>query len=136
MATAQWRLLPRQPAEEQLYATEIASEGKEIDDFPDRETAELAIVLEREGLTRQQAETVALGLASNPNVFLRTKVQKDSDSHRTRAATRSAIVVGATYLGAAIVPLWPYFFPPTSRSRSASSAPSSRSSPSESLRAA
>ncbi len=62
-------------AEEQLYASEIASEGKEIDEFPDRETDELAIVLEREGLSRQQAETVALGLASNPNVFLRTKVQ-------------------------------------------------------------
>src|SRR5882757_8598965 len=33
-------------AEEQLYASEIASEGQEIDDFPERETAELALILE------------------------------------------------------------------------------------------
>jgi vacuolar iron transporter family protein len=101
-------------AEEQLYASEIASEGQEIDEFPDRETDELAIVLEREGLSRQQAETVALGLASNPNVFLRTKVQKELglSPDAGGAALGDALVVGATYLGAAIVPLWPYFFFP------------------------
>ena len=55
-------------AEEQLYVSEIAAEGREIDEFPERETDELAIVLEREGLSREQAEMVALGLASNPNV--------------------------------------------------------------------
>ncbi len=101
-------------AEEQLYASEIASEGREIDEFPERETAELAIVLEREGLPREQAETVARGLASNPNVFLRTKVQKELglSPDAGGAALGDAVVVGATYLGAAIVPLWPYFFFP------------------------
>src|SRR5581483_166537 len=59
-------------AEEQLYVSEIAAEGREIDEFPQRETDELAIVLEREGLSREQAATVAHALASNPNVFLRT----------------------------------------------------------------
>ena len=99
-------------AEEQLYASEIAAEGREIDEFPEREAAELAIVLEREGLPRQQAETVAIGLASNPNVFLRTKVEKELglSPDAGGAALGDAIVVGATYLGAAIVPLWPYFF--------------------------
>ena len=98
-------------AEEQLYASEIALEGTEIDDFPDRETDELAIFLEREGLSRQQAETVARGLASNRNVFLRTKVQKELglSPDAGGAAFGDAVVVGATYLGAAIVPLWPYF---------------------------
>ena len=99
-------------AEEQLYASEIAAEGREIDEFPERETDELAIVLEREGLTRGQAEAVAHGLASNPNVFLRTKVEKELglSPDAGGAALGDALVVGATYLGAAIVPLWPYFF--------------------------
>jgi len=99
-------------AEEQLYASEIVSEGREIDEFPERETAELAVVLEREGLTRERAETVARGLASNPNVFLRTKVEKELglSPDAGGAALGDAIMVGATYLGAAIVPLWPYFF--------------------------
>ena len=99
-------------AEEQLYVSEIAAEGREIDEFPERETDELALVLEREGLPRAQAETVARGLASNPNVFLRTKVQKELglSPDPGGAALGDALVVGATYLGAAIVPLWPYFF--------------------------
>jgi VIT1/CCC1 family predicted Fe2+/Mn2+ transporter len=99
-------------AEEQLYRSEIASEGQEIDEFPERETAELAVVLEREGLPRARAELVARELASHPNVFLRTKVEKELglSPDAGGAALGDAIVVGATYLGAAIVPLWPYFF--------------------------
>jgi VIT1/CCC1 family predicted Fe2+/Mn2+ transporter len=99
-------------AEEQLYAFEIAAEGREIDEFPEREAAELVVVLEREGLTRKRAETVARGLASNPNVFLRTKIEKELglSPDAGGAALGDAIMVGATYLGAAIVPLWPYFF--------------------------
>ena len=98
-------------AEEQLYRSEIAAEGREIDEFPERETDELALVLEREGLSRERAESVARGLASNPNVFLRTKVEKELglSVDAGGAAAGDAIVVGATYLGAAIVPLWPYF---------------------------
>jgi VIT1/CCC1 family predicted Fe2+/Mn2+ transporter len=99
-------------AEEQLYASEIASEGQEIAEFPERETAELALILEREGLAREQAESVALGLASDPNVFLRTKVQKELglSPDAGGAAFGDAIAVGVTYLVSAIVPLWPYFF--------------------------
>jgi vacuolar iron transporter family protein len=98
-------------AEEQLYQSEITAEGREIDEFPERETAELALVLEREGLPRPQAEVVARGLAANSNVFLRTKVQKELglSPDAGGAALGDAVVVGATYLGAAIVPLWPYF---------------------------
>src|SRR5665213_2077619 len=39
-------------AEEGLYAAEIADEGREIDEEPEREIAELALVLEDEGLPR------------------------------------------------------------------------------------
>src|SRR6478672_7421969 len=101
-------------AEEQLYRSEIASEGQEIDEFPERETAELAVVLEREGLPRAQAEQVATGLAANPNVFLRTKVQKELglSPDTGGAALGDALVVGGTYLGAAIIPLWPYLLFP------------------------
>jgi VIT1/CCC1 family predicted Fe2+/Mn2+ transporter len=99
-------------AEEQLDRTEIAAEGREIDEFPERETLELAVVLEREGLPRAQAASVARGLAAAPDVFLRTKVQKELglSPDAGGAALGDAAVVGATYLGAAIVPLWPYFF--------------------------
>lgn len=97
-------------AEEGLYAAEIADEGREIDEAPDREVAELALVLEDEGLPRDAAERVARGLAANRNVFLRTKIQKELGLSPDvgGAALGDALVVGLTYLGAAIIPLWPY----------------------------
>jgi len=99
-------------AEEGLYVAEIRDESLEIEAEPEREIAELALILEEEGLDRTAAEQVAHGLAANPNVFLRTKVQKELglSPDAGGAATGDAMVVGATYLGAAVIPLWPYFF--------------------------
>ena len=97
-------------AEEGLYRAEIEEEGEEIVEHREREIAELAIILEQEGLPRADAEQVALGLAGNDNVFLRTKVQKELDLSPDAGgdALGDAFVVGGTYLVAAIIPLWPY----------------------------
>lgn len=97
-------------AEEAFYQAEIADEGREIVDFPERERAELALALEMEGLPRDAAERVSAGLAANPNVFLRTKIEKELglSPESGGAALGDGIVVGLSYLLAAIVPLWPY----------------------------
>jgi VIT1/CCC1 family predicted Fe2+/Mn2+ transporter len=97
-------------AEEALYKAEIADERQEIIDEPEREVAELAIVLEDEGLSREAAERVARGLAEHPEVFLRTKVQKELGLSPDAGgdARGDALVVGCTYLVAAFIPLWPY----------------------------
>ncbi len=97
-------------AEEALYAAEIHDEGREIEDAPERELAELALVLENEGLPRPAAARVARGLAANPQVFLRTKIQKELGLSPDvgGAALGDALVVGLTYMGAAVIPLWPY----------------------------
>jgi hypothetical protein len=86
-------------AEEGLYAAEIADEGREMEEEPEREIAELALVLEHEGLPREATERVAHGLAANPTVFLRTKVQKEFDLSPDAggAAMGDGIVVGLTY---------------------------------------
>jgi len=101
-------------AEEGLYVAEIGDEGREVEEHPEREVAELALVLEDEGLPRDAAERVARGLAANPQVFLRTKVQKELGLSPDvgGAALGDALVVGLTYMGAAVVPLWPYFVLP------------------------
>ena len=97
-------------AEERLYVSEIEEEGREIVEFPERETAELAVVLENEGLPARAGRDGRRGLAANPNVFLRTKVEKELglSPDAGGAALGDALVVGLTYLGAAVVPLWPY----------------------------
>jgi VIT1/CCC1 family predicted Fe2+/Mn2+ transporter len=97
-------------AEESLYAAEMADEGVEIDEAPEREVAELALVLEREGLARVAAERVAADLATHRQAFLRTKIQKELglSPDAGGAARGDAVVVGASYLAAALIPLWPY----------------------------
>lgn len=97
-------------AEEALYAAEMRDEGEEIERHAQREVAELALVLEHEGLEREPAERVAHALATNPNVFLRTKVQKELGLSPDvgGAARGDALVVGLSYLAAAFIPLWPY----------------------------
>ncbi len=101
-------------AEEALYASEIRDEGREIDEDPEREVAELALVLEEEGLERSHAERVAAGLAASRTVFLRTKIQKELGLSPDvgGAALGDALIVGLAYLGAAVIPLWPYTFLP------------------------
>ncbi len=101
-------------AEEGLYAAEIADEGREIEEEPEREVAELALVLEDEGLPPKAAERVARGLAENPKVFLRTKIQKELGLSPDvgGAALGDALVVGLTYMAAAVIPLWPYIVLP------------------------
>lgn len=97
-------------AEEAFYRAEIDDERIELERYPKREQAELAVALEREGLPRGEAVRVAAGLASDPNVFLRTKVEKELglSPEVGGAAVGDGIVVGLSYLLAAIVPLWPY----------------------------
>jgi VIT1/CCC1 family predicted Fe2+/Mn2+ transporter len=97
-------------AEEALYAAEIRDEGAEVEEHPAREVAELVLVLEQEGLERAAAERVAQGLATDANVFLRTKVQKELglSPDAGGAARGDALVVGLSYLVAAFIPLWPY----------------------------
>jgi hypothetical protein len=53
---------------------------------------------------------MAHGLAANPAVSLRTKVQKELGLSPDvgGAALGDAMVVGLTYMDAAVVPLWPY----------------------------
>ena len=99
-------------AEERLYSAEIAHERAEIRDEPEREVAELATILEREGLPTASAAQVARGLSAHPDVFLRTKVQKELGipADVGGAAMGDALVVGASYAVAAVAPLWPYAF--------------------------
>ena len=73
-------------AEEGLYAAEIADEGREIDEEPEREIAELALVLEDEGLPREAAERVAHGLAANPTCSCGRRSRRSSASPPTSAA--------------------------------------------------
>ncbi len=93
-----------------LYAAEIADAGREIDEEPEREIAELALVLETRGCHARQPS----GLLT-----VWPPIRRCSCARRYRkelglspdvggAARGDALVVGLTNTGAAVVPLWPY----------------------------
>jgi VIT1/CCC1 family predicted Fe2+/Mn2+ transporter len=99
-------------AENQLFRTEIADEEAELDDHPDVEKRELEILLREEGLDAGDARMAADLVSRSRHALIKTKVEKELGlpygEHET--AVGDALVVGASYAVAAIIPLWPYFF--------------------------
>ena len=78
-------------AEEQLYASEIASEGREIAEFPERETAELALILEREGLTGSRRSRSPEAWPPTRTSSCARRSRRNWESRRTRVARPSAM---------------------------------------------
>jgi VIT1/CCC1 family predicted Fe2+/Mn2+ transporter len=98
-------------AEEQLFRTEIADEEAEIDDHPEVEREELEILLREEGLSKADALIASDRIARSRLALLKTKVEKELGLPfgGGGAALGDAVVVGASYAAAALIPLWPYF---------------------------
>ncbi len=98
-------------AENALFRGAIADESAEMDDHPEIERRELQILLEEEGIPSEDAQTVSEILARHPHSHVRMTVEKELGlaygEHRT--AWGDALVVGAMFVAAAWVPLFPYF---------------------------
>jgi VIT1/CCC1 family predicted Fe2+/Mn2+ transporter len=98
-------------AENQLFRSEIADEQAEIADHPDVERLELEMLLEEEGLTKPDALIASDRIAHSRLALVKTKVEKELGLPygEDETAFGDAIVVGASYAAAALIPLWPYF---------------------------
>jgi vacuolar iron transporter family protein len=99
-------------AENKLIASEIADQRAEALDHPELEQLELQVLFEEEGLSEADARTASEAIGRSIDVLVKTKVEKELGLpfHDTETARGDAAVVGASYAGAALVPLWPYFF--------------------------
>ncbi|MEA2506732.1 MAG: vacuolar iron transporter family protein [Actinomycetota bacterium] len=99
-------------AENQLFQSEIATEEAEVRSQPEIEKEELRILLLEEGLSEDSASVVTDLISTSPRSLLKTKVEKELGLSYGEATTErgDAAVVGASYLIAAFIPLWPYFF--------------------------
>jgi VIT1/CCC1 family predicted Fe2+/Mn2+ transporter len=97
-------------AENDLYRGAIADELAEMEDHPEVERLELQYLLEEEGIAMDDARTVSEILARHPHSHVRMTVEKELGlafgEHRT--ALGDALVVGAMFIAAAWVPLFPY----------------------------
>jgi VIT1/CCC1 family predicted Fe2+/Mn2+ transporter len=99
-------------AERQVHNAEIAKERQSIQAHPNDEQKEMSFLLEKEGMDTNDADTIASILWKHKNAFFTTMVQKELGIEPEPSGTPvgDALFVGLSYLAAAGVPLFPYFF--------------------------
>ncbi len=97
-------------SQREIFLAQIAKEREEVRERPGESEAEVAYILEQEGLSEGAAKRVAGELAREPNVLLTTMVEKELGI--TVAAGPSplqgAIVLAITFAVAALVPITPF----------------------------
>jgi vacuolar iron transporter family protein len=101
-------------SQRQVFEAQIARERIEVAERPGEAEAEVAYMLEQEGLDRDRAKGVAAQLATNKDVLLRTMVEKELGiaAEPDTRALRGALILSAALGVAALVPLAPYLFLP------------------------
>jgi len=101
-------------SQREIYEAQIENEREEVRDRPDEAEAEVAYMLEREGLAEPAARRVAAELARDPVVLLKTMVEKELGLvvEQGRGALQGAVVMGASFGVASLVPLLPYIVLP------------------------
>ena len=101
-------------SQREIFEAQIATEAQEVAERPGEAEAEVAFMLQEEGLAAEAARRVARELATSKNVLLKTMVEKelglsvDEDAN----ALRGALVMGGSFGIAALVPILPYLFLP------------------------
>ncbi len=99
-------------SQREIFDAQIAAEEEEVEQRPAESEAEVAFLLEEEGLDRERAFRVAGEIASSKPVLLKTMVEKElglvpGDSG---SPIRGAVVMGAAFGAAAMVPILPFLF--------------------------
>jgi len=101
-------------SQREIYLAQIDNEREEVRDRPQEAEAEVAYMLEQEGLSEAAAKRVAMELAREPTVLLKTMVEKElglvvEEGH---GAFQGALIMGVSFGLASIVPLVPYLLLP------------------------
>jgi vacuolar iron transporter family protein len=103
-------------SQREIYLAQIASERDEVRERPDEAEAEVAFLLESEGLSGAAARRVAAELAHEPKVLLKTMVEKElglvvDEGH---GPLQGAVIMGTSFGLASLVPIVPYLLLPAS----------------------
>jgi vacuolar iron transporter family protein len=101
-------------SQREIFEAQIATEAQEVEERPAEALAEVAFMLQEEGLSPDAAARVARELATSKRALLKTMVEKElgltveDDSN----ALRGALIMGASFGLAALVPIVPYVLLP------------------------
>ena len=99
-------------AEQDVRLAEIAREAQELEENPAEELAELVVIFQREGKTYQEARLLADEISQDKELWLKTLIEKELgiSSEETANPVKDALVMGISFIFAALVPIIPYLF--------------------------
>ena len=99
-------------AEQDVQRAEIDREARELEENPAEEFAELVVILQREGRSFQEANDLASEIAQDKEAWLRTMVEKELgiSVEETTNPVKDALVMGVSFVLAAMIPIAPYLF--------------------------
>lgn len=101
-------------SQREIFDAQIATEAEEVDERPAEAEAEVAFLLQQEGLGREAAYRVAREIAGSKQVLLKTMVEKELGLvvDGGESPLRGAAIMGASFGLAALVPILPYLLLP------------------------
>jgi VIT1/CCC1 family predicted Fe2+/Mn2+ transporter len=98
-------------SQREIFQAQIVGEREEVVERPGEAQAEVAYMLEEDGLPTDRAGDVARIMADHPEVMLKTMVEKElglTGEHAEGSPFQGALVMGAAFGLGAIVPVAPY----------------------------
>ena len=99
-------------AERELFEREIALEAAELDEMPEEEAEELALIYRAKGVPREEAESLAQRLTADRPAALDTLAREELGLNPEELGSPwgAAISSFAAFAGGAVVPVVPYLF--------------------------
>jgi len=102
-------------SQREIFAAQIRGEREEVMERPGEAEAEMAYMLEEDGLPRSEASALASTIAAHPEVLLKTMVEKElglTGEHAEGSPFQGALVMGVSFGLGAIVPVLAYLVLP------------------------
>jgi vacuolar iron transporter family protein len=102
-------------SQREIFDAQIVGERREVHERPGEAEAEIAYLLEEDGLPRQSAQDVARTMAAHPEVLLKTMVEKELGlivEPGEGSPLQGALVMGAAFGLGALVPVLPHLVLP------------------------
>jgi VIT1/CCC1 family predicted Fe2+/Mn2+ transporter len=110
-------------SQREIFEAQIVDEREEVHERPGEAQAEIAYLLERDGLPAAKAATVAAVMADHPNVLLKTMVEKElglAVESDEGSPIQGALVMGAAFGIGSVIPIIPHLVLPVGPSTAVS----------------
>jgi VIT1/CCC1 family predicted Fe2+/Mn2+ transporter len=98
-------------SQREIFEAQIVGEREEVAERPGEAQAEMAYMLEEDGLPPDEAAAMAGVIAKHPEVLLKTMVEKElglAGEHAEGTPLQGALIMGGAFGLGAVVPIIPY----------------------------